>query len=213
MRPWRAECEWERGGGGGGGGGTGYNYCRRPQGGAESRWLAGCYFNWSSRIAPAGWLAARLLPLSLPPAKLRLLAAGKYARSLDAARNLTPSLNRVLSSPDLHLHHRPAFLLFDCTVISRRPHRTPTAFPGPVALHLSSGCDPHYTTTSLGARHLTSTMSKGVQQDSLIFDDDEEETCPLCVEEFDLTDKGFKPCPCGYQVCFPFRYPGSVRRD
>jgi hypothetical protein len=43
-------------------------------------------------------------------------------------------------------------------------------------------------------------MSKGVQQDSLIFDDDEEETCPLCVEEFDLTDKGFKPCPCGYQV-------------
>jgi len=44
-------------------------------------------------------------------------------------------------------------------------------------------------------------MSKGVQQDSLIFDDDEEETCPLCVEEFDLTDKGFKPCPCGYQIC------------
>ena len=34
-------------------------------------------------------------------------------------------------------------------------------------------------------------------------DDDEEETCPLCVEEFDLTDKGFKPCPCGYQVCSP----------
>lgn len=46
-------------------------------------------------------------------------------------------------------------------------------------------------------------MSKGVQQDSLIFDDDEEETCPLCVEEFDLTDKGFKPCPCGYQVRLP----------
>ncbi|KAM0723821.1 hypothetical protein Q7P37_000811 [Cladosporium fusiforme] len=44
-------------------------------------------------------------------------------------------------------------------------------------------------------------MSKSVQQDSLIFDDDEEETCPLCVEEFDLTDKGFKPCPCGYQIC------------
>ena len=56
-------------------------------------------------------------------------------------------------------------------------------------------------------------MSKGVQQDSLIFDDDEEETCPLCVEEFDLTDKGFKPCPCGYQVCFPPKHPGSVRQD
>lgn len=42
-------------------------------------------------------------------------------------------------------------------------------------------------------------MSKGLQ-DTFIVDDDEEETCPLCVEEFDLTDKGFKPCPCGYQV-------------
>jgi hypothetical protein len=56
-------------------------------------------------------------------------------------------------------------------------------------------------------------MSKGVQQDSLIFDDDEEETCPLCVEEFDLTDKGFKPCPCGYQVCFSDVHLGLVRQD
>ncbi|ANB12730.1 CCR4-NOT core ubiquitin-protein ligase subunit MOT2 [Sugiyamaella lignohabitans] len=31
--------------------------------------------------------------------------------------------------------------------------------------------------------------------------DDEEELCPLCVEEMDLSDKNFKPCPCGYQVC------------
>ncbi|CAG8973220.1 hypothetical protein HYALB_00006389 [Hymenoscyphus albidus] len=37
------------------------------------------------------------------------------------------------------------------------------------------------------------------QQDSFI--DDEEECCPLCVEEFDLSDKNFRPCPCGYQVC------------
>ncbi|KAF2227396.1 hypothetical protein BDZ85DRAFT_2866 [Elsinoe ampelina] len=37
-------------------------------------------------------------------------------------------------------------------------------------------------------------------QDQFI-DDDEEETCPLCVEEFDLSDKGFRPCPCGYQIC------------
>lgn len=25
--------------------------------------------------------------------------------------------------------------------------------------------------------------------------------CPLCMEEIDITDKYFKPCPCGYQVC------------
>lgn len=43
-------------------------------------------------------------------------------------------------------------------------------------------------------------MSRSLQ-DQFIYDDDEEETCPLCVEEFDLTDQGFRPCPCGYQVC------------
>ncbi|GKU19193.1 unnamed protein product [Fusarium langsethiae] len=36
-------------------------------------------------------------------------------------------------------------------------------------------------------------------QDSFI--DDEEDTCPLCIEEFDLSDRNFQPCPCGYQVC------------
>lgn len=42
-------------------------------------------------------------------------------------------------------------------------------------------------------------MSRSLQDQFI--DDDEEETCPLCVEEFDLHDKGFRPCPCGYQVC------------
>ncbi|CAD6449335.1 f1d2b756-2895-48ab-9421-dd464fcaeea1 [Sclerotinia trifoliorum] len=36
-------------------------------------------------------------------------------------------------------------------------------------------------------------------QDSFI--DEDEDTCPLCVEEFDLSDKNFQPCPCGYQIC------------
>ncbi|KAF2749838.1 hypothetical protein M011DRAFT_511873 [Sporormia fimetaria CBS 119925] len=38
------------------------------------------------------------------------------------------------------------------------------------------------------------------QQDQFV-DDEEEDCCPLCVEEFDLSDKGFRPCPCGYQIC------------
>ncbi|KAI9756208.1 MAG: S-methyl-5-thioadenosine phosphorylase [Chaenotheca gracillima] len=42
-------------------------------------------------------------------------------------------------------------------------------------------------------------MASRVQQDSFI--DDSDETCPLCVEEFDLSDRNFRPCPCGYQVC------------
>ncbi|KAI9143941.1 RING/Ubox like zinc-binding domain-containing protein [Paraphysoderma sedebokerense] len=25
--------------------------------------------------------------------------------------------------------------------------------------------------------------------------------CPLCLEELDISDKNFRPCPCGYQIC------------
>lgn len=39
-----------------------------------------------------------------------------------------------------------------------------------------------------------------LQQDQFV-DDDEDECCPLCVEEFDLSDRNFRPCPCGYQIC------------
>jgi len=28
-----------------------------------------------------------------------------------------------------------------------------------------------------------------------------EEMCPICLEELDATDKSFKPCQCGYQMC------------
>lgn len=31
-------------------------------------------------------------------------------------------------------------------------------------------------------------------------DSDEELECPLCMEEFDIADSNFRPCPCGYQV-------------
>ncbi|RKF72221.1 Component of the CCR4-NOT complex [Golovinomyces cichoracearum] len=36
-------------------------------------------------------------------------------------------------------------------------------------------------------------------QDSFI--DEDEDLCPLCVEEFDLYEKNFRPCPCGYRIC------------
>ncbi|KAL8810057.1 MAG: hypothetical protein Q9200_002890 [Gallowayella weberi] len=42
-------------------------------------------------------------------------------------------------------------------------------------------------------------MANRVHQDA--FMDDSDDSCPLCVEEFDLSDKNFRPCPCGYQVC------------
>lgn len=35
---------------------------------------------------------------------------------------------------------------------------------------------------------------------SYLSDEEEELTCPLCMEEIDLADRNFKPCSCGYQV-------------
>ncbi|KAJ2992871.1 transcriptional repressor general negative regulator of transcription subunit 4 [Globomyces sp. JEL0801] len=31
--------------------------------------------------------------------------------------------------------------------------------------------------------------------------DEEDNDCPLCMEEIDLSDKYFRPCPCGYRLC------------
>ena len=36
---------------------------------------------------------------------------------------------------------------------------------------------------------------------SSAFTGEEDWDCPLCMEEMDLSDKNFFPCPCGYQVC------------
>ena len=29
----------------------------------------------------------------------------------------------------------------------------------------------------------------------------EQDTCPICTEDLDETDRSFIPCPCGYQLC------------
>ena len=42
-------------------------------------------------------------------------------------------------------------------------------------------------------------MARSAQSDQVI-DDDDVESCPLCIEELDLQDRNFFPCPCGYQV-------------
>ncbi|KAI8882815.1 hypothetical protein K501DRAFT_250702 [Backusella circina FSU 941] len=31
--------------------------------------------------------------------------------------------------------------------------------------------------------------------------DEEDLDCPLCMEELDIADRNFRPCPCGYQIC------------
>lgn len=39
--------------------------------------------------------------------------------------------------------------------------------------------------------------------------EDDETSCPLCMEDLDVTDRNFRPCPCGYQVR---RTRGAARR-
>jgi hypothetical protein len=46
-------------------------------------------------------------------------------------------------------------------------------------------------------------MAAAVVQQSIDYDDDDN-LCPLCVEEMDLSDMNFLPCPCGYRVSFYF---------
>ncbi|KAF8333953.1 uncharacterized protein EI90DRAFT_3121331 [Cantharellus anzutake] len=41
----------------------------------------------------------------------------------------------------------------------------------------------------------------GVQDAYWSDDEAEDSECPLCLEEMDLSDINFKPCPCGYQIC------------
>jgi hypothetical protein len=114
------------------------------------------------------------------------------AKRLDAqVQNSTP----ITSRASLSASPSPPRRLFLRAPISLPPHRVPV--PTPLvpqhALSRASATDtPEYTPPHC-------TMSR--MQDQFV-DDDEEECCPLCVEEFDLSDRNFRPCPCGYQVCY-----------
>ncbi|KAG9125831.1 transcriptional repressor general negative regulator of transcription subunit 4 [Ceratobasidium sp. 392] len=52
-----------------------------------------------------------------------------------------------------------------------------------------------------GASHAKSHVLAGVQDAYWSDDEAENLECPLCLEEMDLSDLHFKPCPCGYQIC------------
>ncbi|KAF8515867.1 hypothetical protein JB92DRAFT_3114583 [Gautieria morchelliformis] len=58
--------------------------------------------------------------------------------------------------------------------------------------HLSHPPLPNKSTVLAGA---------GVQDAYWSDDEDEDAECPLCLEEMDVAEIGFKPCPCGYQIC------------
>jgi hypothetical protein len=96
----------------------------------------------------------------------------------------------------LHLHDRPlpaisipAFFVFSALLCCLHPRVQNPSTPSILIHRHPTGSHSHHTLA----------MARP-QQDQFIDEDEEEEVCPLCVEEFDLGDKNFRPCPCGYQV-------------
>jgi len=113
---------------------------------------------------------------------------------LSSSRAVTLSRGRAVTPPQLHPSlSTPQEVACPFFSLSKSSCNSPSASARNFLLPPSSST----TTSVLAVAH---TMSR-TQQDQFI-DDDEEETCPLCVEEFDLSDRGFRPCVCGYQVCY-----------
>jgi hypothetical protein len=72
-------------------------------------------------------------------------------------------------------------------------------FKSPVLSHRRC----HFHNPVSRSSSLRSSQCIKMESDRVLDGDDVDYTCPLCVEEFDIHDRNFKPCPCGYQVC-PF---------
>ncbi|KAF8610286.1 hypothetical protein BDV93DRAFT_550121 [Ceratobasidium sp. AG-I] len=68
----------------------------------------------------------------------------------------------------------------------------------PRSPHISHSTANGHTIT---ASHAKSNVLAGVQDAYWSDDEAENLECPLCLEEMDLSDLHFKPCPCGYQIC------------
>ncbi|ORE21605.1 hypothetical protein BCV71DRAFT_241504 [Rhizopus microsporus] len=69
---------------------------------------------------------------------------------------------------------------------------------------------PGYLSRRNSDQSLSSTQSESGQPTvDIVFEkeekeensDEEELECPLCMEELDIADRNFRPCPCGYKIC------------
>ncbi|KAJ3541141.1 hypothetical protein NM688_g6126 [Phlebia brevispora] len=72
---------------------------------------------------------------------------------------------------------------------------------------MSTRIHPHSPLPAPAMRASTPTVQSkshvlaGVQDAYWSDDEAEDAECPLCLEEMDISDLNFKPCPCGYQIC------------
>ncbi|CAE6516714.1 unnamed protein product [Rhizoctonia solani] len=126
------------------------------------------------RMAQTGQLRGRVTEQQL----IGLLEQAEESQGKTAPKKVVYQRRKELDDDD-----------FDLLVMSSRLPRSP---------HV-----PHSTTNAhpIAASHAKSYVLAGVQDAYWSDDEDENLECPLCLEEMDLSDLHFKPCPCGYQIC------------
>ena len=162
--------------------------------------MAGRHSELSSQRPPA---LNEVTTTHAPPGR-RKVREGGFRRRLAVPRlDKDLAFSVRLSFPALiitSLHSNPPSLVSPTPTIYHHPytsHQRPTSHPGvtggAVSLGRASVSSPAPAPSP--SPHLTSPLGMSRAQQDQFIDDDEEETCPLCVEEFDLADKGFPALP------------------
>ncbi|GAC93503.1 transcriptional repressor [Pseudozyma hubeiensis SY62] len=83
-------------------------------------------------------------------------------------------------------------------------HHASHSYSNPHNAASSPATEPTHTANGLPPAPNKFDVSQAQQcrlQDAYWSDEEEDMDCPLCLEEIDLSDANFKPCPCGYQIC------------
>ncbi|KAI0654784.1 hypothetical protein C8Q70DRAFT_925216 [Cubamyces menziesii] len=105
-----------------------------------------------------------------------------FTTCTEASASLVSSLLPISCS-----HRPPPLVLRVCPMATRIHTNSPLPAPALHAAHALPQSKSH--------------VLAGVQDAYWSDDEAENAECPLCLEEMDISDLNFKPCPCGYQVC------------
>ncbi|CAE6413678.1 unnamed protein product, partial [Rhizoctonia solani] len=137
------------------------------------------------RMAQTGQLRGRVTEQQL----IGLLEQAEESQGKAAPKKVVYQRRKELDDDDFDLLVSSCILLPDDLAMSSRLPRSP---------HV-----PHSTAHGhpITSSHAKSHVLAGVQDAYWSDDEDENLECPLCLEEMDLSDLHFKPCPCGYQIC------------
>ena len=116
------------------------------------------------------------LDLLLPPLPSARLPLNSFLHSTSFGDVATTPESPLFPCPTLiSLHIGPFVLFVKKSPVSPPLHKTSLIHPPPTLNHII-----------------------------IMMSDEEDFDCPLCMEELDISDRNFRPCPCGYQVWMGF---------